>query len=272
MRTLACFVLAAAACSTPPADSGSDATPRTLAAARSWVVQLDGVEKDGAVERLAACGADVVVIEAVRTVRGNEDFDTAGAVERIRARSICLAYVNVGQAEDYRTYWTLEWKAPREDGPGYPDFIVTVDPDGWTGNYPVSFWDKRWQARLWGSERALLDRALADGFDGVFLDWVLGYAEPAVVSAALEDGVDAGRAMATLIRDLRTYARRRKPGFLVVAQNAAPLGELVPELYGWVDGVTQESVSFYGKAGAGWDDADAADLPMPATGDWLTET
>ena len=97
---------------------------------------------------------------------------------------MCLAYLNVGQAEDYRSYWQSEWRAPADSARGTPDFMVSVDPDGWPGNYPVTYWDPRWKRVLFGHRAALLDQILEDGFDGVYLDWVLGYQEPAVADAA----------------------------------------------------------------------------------------
>jgi cysteinyl-tRNA synthetase len=239
---------------------------------RSWAIQLQGLERPGSVDRLGAARVDMIVIEATRTVRGLEDFPTRTVVKRLKRRKLCLAYVNVGQAEDYRTYWGPDWEAPGEKRPGSPDFILTVDPDGWEGNYPVAYWEPRWRTVLWGSPGALVDQAVADGFDGVYLDWILGYEEPAVVAAAERDGVDPARAMAELVRELRRYARRLRPGFLVVASNGAGLVDRVPEFVGWVDGISQESLSFGGRAGAEWDDPGAGDVATPATGDWSTQT
>lgn len=268
MRALLPLLLALAACR-PLAD---DARARPLAAVRSWAIQLQGLDRKGAVDRLDAADADLLVIDPTRTVRGLEGFDAKGTVARLRARKVVLAYVNVGQAEDYRTYWDASWRAPAEGARGTPGYLVTVDPDGWKGNYPVAYWDPRWQARLWGSADALVDAAIADGFDGAYLDWVLGYEEPAVVAAARADGVDPARAMADLVRDLRAYARARRPGFVVVAQNAAGLAARVPDVLRHVDAVSQESLSFGGGAGAPWDDPAAGDAPTPATGDWSTES
>jgi cysteinyl-tRNA synthetase len=244
---------------------------RDLGDVRSWAIQLQGLEQPEAVERLADAHVDMLVIEATRTVRGEESFPTRSVVTRLKADKLCLAYVNVGQAEDYRTYWKSSWEPPGRDGPGSPPFLLTVDPDGWEGNYPVAYWEPRWRKVLWGSREALVDLAIADGFDGVCLDWVLGYQEPAVIAAARRDGVEPARAMAELVRDLRRYAGRLRPGFLVVAQNGAELCERVPEFAGWIDGVTQESLSFGGRADAGWDDPGAGDVATPATGDWSTQ-
>jgi cysteinyl-tRNA synthetase len=235
---------------------------RSLPAARSWAMQLQGIEKENAVDRLASAGKDLIVIEPTRTVKGLERFRTKDAVARIRQVAICLAYVNVGQAESYRTYWREDWRAPDAHGRhGMPEFLLTIDPDGWEDNYPVAYWDLSWRALLWGTPHALVDAAIADGFDGVYLDWILGYEDPSVAAAADRAGIDPARAMAELCRDLRAYARARRPGFLVVAQNGAGLPERVPEFLDWVDAVSQESLSFGGSASAAWDDRSAGDQP-----------
>ncbi len=229
------------------------AAPRSrLGRVATWAMQLQELGREGAVDRLAAAPVDMVVIEPTRTIRSMEDFPTRNIVARLKKDKLCLAYINVGQAEDYRTYWRASWRAPEKGRSGHPSYIVTVDPEGWEGNFPVAFWDPRWKAVLWGSSRALVDMAIADGFDGVYLDWVLGYREPAV--AALH--ADPAGAMRDLIRDLRSYARVRRPGFLIIAQNGAAL----PGLAAVVDGFAAECLSFSGKAGADWDDAGAGDI------------
>jgi cysteinyl-tRNA synthetase len=103
---------------------------------------------------------------------------------------------------------------------------------------------------------AAVDEALKAGFDGVFLDWVLAYREPSV--AAL--GKDAPREMARLVCDLSAYARRKRPGAFVVLNNGALLAAGSPEVRRAIDGVVQESLSFGGRAGAAWDEADAGGI------------
>jgi len=39
----------------------------------------------------------------------------------------------------------------------------------------VRYWDPRWQAVIYGSASAHLDRILAAGFDGVYLDIIDAY-------------------------------------------------------------------------------------------------
>ena len=233
-------------------------------------MQLQGLEKEGAVARLVEADVDLLVIEAMRTVRGQEEFPTRAVVERIRATKVCLAYINVGQAEDYRTYWREEWRAPTSKERGMPDYLITIDPDGWAGNYPVAYWDFRWKAHLWGTKDALIDKAIADGFDGVYLDWILGYEEERVIAAALSEGIDPAQAMAELVRDLREYAQKRRRGFLVVAQNGVTLPDRVPEYIRWIDAMSHESLSYGGRAGEGWESRGAGDVPNPET-KWLAD-
>lgn len=277
-RLILPVLLAAAACRGVPPPPAAPRVP-ALREVTSWVCQLQGLDRPGAVDRLARARAELAVIEPMVTVKGREGFPIRPVVTQIRVtppegfdRRLCLAYVNVGQAETYRTYWHDDWRAPTADAPGEPAFLLRPDPDGWAGNHVVAYWDPAWRAVMFGEATSLVDRAVAGGFDGVFLDWVLGYADDAVRAAAAREGVDPAAEMAALIRDLRNHARRTAPGFLVVAQNAAPLLRAAPWLADHVDGVTQESLSFHGSARAAWDDPAAADAPTPATGDWSTAT
>jgi cysteinyl-tRNA synthetase len=211
---------------------------------RAWAIQLHGYEREGAVERLATSPYELLVLDAAaRPVAGK----------------LCLAYVNVGQAESYRPYWKAFWRAPAA-GAGVPDYLLAADPQGWQGNYVVAYWDPRWQALLWGGRGGQVDEAIAAGFDGVFLDWVLGARDLAVTAAARRQGVDAERAMAGLVRDLAAYARSRRPGFLVVANNGALLAARFPGMRRALDAVVQESLTYGGRAGAAWEDGDAGGL------------
>ena len=70
-----------------------------------------------------------------------------------------LAYMNIGEAEDYRFYWQDGWR------PGNPTWLDAENPD-WPGNYEVYHWDPGWQAII----SAYTDRLLSAGFDGAYLD------------------------------------------------------------------------------------------------------
>jgi len=103
----------------------------------------------------------------------------------------------------------------------------------------VHYQDPGWRAILMGTEGdsgSFLDRILARGFDGVYLD---------IIDAYRFWGTD-GRDMADLVVDLAAYARARRPGFLVFVQNAPELGELYPDYLATVSGIGAEDTWFNG--------------------------
>lgn len=246
---------------TMPVLSGVTAGP-DLSAVTSWAYQIQELEEDGAVDVLVASEYDMLVIEPTRSVVGSQAFDTADLVARLHGRGkLVLAYIDIGEAEDYRTYWQDGWEAPSGGGRGTPDFLLTVDPDGWSGNYPVAYWDGRWKNVVIYDQDSLLNMALDDGFDGIYMDWVEAYLEETVVAAADDEGLDPAAEMVALIRDTRDHARARRPGFLLLAQNAAELAEERPEYLRVIDGLAQEDLSFGGEADTEWGDPESGDIP-----------
>lgn len=245
----------------------------------TWCVQLQGLEEAESRQHIANADVDLVVIEPTDTVRGSETVPIHSLIRAVKSAKgpngnhrLCIAYLNIGQAEDYRTYWLPAWHAPTISKQGHPDFLITVDPDGWEGNFPVAYWRKEWRAILWGNKNALLDRVLAAGFDGIYMDWILGFDEPAVVRAAKADGIDAAAAMEELLIELTAYARSRQPGFLLIGQNAVDLVRERPRLLKVLDGIAQEDLSFHGSASAKWGDENAGGIPAPKQGPWSSRS
>ncbi len=78
-------------------------------------------------------------------------------------RRLVVCYMSIGEAEDYRYYWQPAWTTSP------PDWMVEENPD-WPGNFKVEYWDPAWQAVIFGSQSAYLNRILDAGFDGVYLD------------------------------------------------------------------------------------------------------
>ena len=76
---------------------------------------------------------------------------------------LVIAYMSIGEAEDYRYYWQAEW----ESNP--PTWVEEENPD-WEGNYKVRYWDNAWQSLIYGNDNSYLKKILDAGFDGVYLD------------------------------------------------------------------------------------------------------
>ncbi|MGB4268695.1 MAG: endo alpha-1,4 polygalactosaminidase [Spirochaetota bacterium] len=84
------------------------------------------------------------------------------------ARRIVIAYMSVGEAEEYRYYWKKEWKKNK------PAFLEKENPD-WKGNYKVRYWDSQWHVILYGKGEnkftdSYLGKIVYAGFDGVYMD------------------------------------------------------------------------------------------------------
>ena len=219
----------------PQAPAGS--AVERLGAARSWGYQLQGLN----VARAAASSFDILVVDYAKD--GSDDTALKPAeVARLQqkpdgGRRIVLAYLSIGEAESYRFYWRKEWKRQK------PAWLLGENPD-WDENYAVCFWDPGWQALLFGTGEAYLDRILAQGFDGIYLDKcdvTEDLKRHERKAAATRTDLDAD--MVQLVRQIADYARKARPGFLVVMQNAEPLLER-PELRSAIDAVAKEELLY----------------------------
>ena len=215
----------------------------------SWVYWISDVDLDA----IAAVSPSVAVIDYAADGSADTAF-IAADIDRLRASMTSpakvIAYMSIGEAEDYRYYWNPAWK------PGSPQWITTVNPD-WAGNFKVEYWNGEWQATIFGNPQSYLDQIIDAGFDGVYLDIIDAY-------EFYEDrGVDdASERMIEFVSDLAAYAREQKPGFLIVPQNAPELGAN-PAYLEIVDGIGMESVYFgYDEPGVATEPSTTTDLEL----------
>jgi cysteinyl-tRNA synthetase len=155
--------------------------------------------------------------------------DTAYSAKQIRhlkngagGQKIVLSYLSIGEAEDYRWYWRRRWDAGHDGMPDVgkaPRWLGPVDPD-WAGNYKVKFWDPRWQNIV----LQYVDKVMAAGFDGVYLDIIDAYEfwEPGGPSGL--NRKTAEQEMVDFVKSIAAHARQARPDFLVFVQNAEELG------------------------------------------------
>ncbi len=269
-----------------PTGEPAAASP-TLSSVAFWGYQIQSLSEPGAVAALAASHYDMLVLEPTRTDWSSDDklFDTQEMVTQLKNSAgsdgqrakLVIAYIDIGEAEDWRWYWTWStgWECGTEPRPAdWPDYILTCDPDGWGGNYPVAYWDARWKDIIiygqnqnsdpYGNYTSVIDEVILDGFDGIYLDWVEAYEDPDVIAAAQAAGVDPAAEMVAFIQEMRAYAEARDPDFLIIQQNAAALIGERPDLVNIIDALAQEAVWFDGDATDDWNDPDGYD--------WVNET
>ena len=205
-----------------PADRSPPSFAAGALAGTRWLFQL----QEASPIEIAATTFDTVVMDY--STDGTEAGRYgAGALAVLKAGGArqALAYLSIGEAEDYRYYFQPGWLSRSGGPPGgqAPCWLSRRNPQ-WKGNYKVQYWSQDWQRIVLG----YLDRIIGDGFDGVYLDIVDAYlywSDPGNgESFSLSEGEAAAR-MINLVQRIAFQARavRRKPDFLIVPQNGEGL-------------------------------------------------
>jgi cysteinyl-tRNA synthetase len=206
-----------------PARQSQAQTPASFA----YVLQAESLApaKPAAVRRLAACGRAWLILDS--SCGENSPWTAADldAIRRGQAGRKILAYLSIGEAEDYRPYWRKQWTVQGKPGPAAPGWLLAENPE-WKGNYRVKYWRPGWQELA----LAALDDAMTAGFDGVYLDIVDGF-ETFEQSGNdfLDDRVNPEtkqsyrRDMVDWVKTIAARARAKNPGALVIPQNGSQL-------------------------------------------------
>ena len=173
----------------------------------SWGYQLQNVN----LSEVENSTYDVMVIDYSK----NGDDESAFTAEEIASLQssgkIVLAYLSIGEAEDYRFYWKKKWNSKK------PRFLEKENPE-WAGNYKVKYWHKAWWKK---ALRPYLDKIMAAGFDGVYLDIIDGY-----YYFGEKDNKMRTRAnqMVKLVEKIAKYTRKEYgEDFIITPQNGAAI-------------------------------------------------
>lgn len=98
---------------------------------------------------------------------------TAAEINQLKNKAnggkrLVVAYMSIGEAENYRYYWQTDWANNK------PSWLDKENPD-WAGNFKVKYWERDWQAIIYGNENAYLKKVIDADFDGVYLDIIDGF-------------------------------------------------------------------------------------------------
>ena len=193
---------------------GDAAVVPRLATVKTWDYQLRRLD----VATAAARNSDMIVVEAGTGGDGTGVKDS-NDVARLRlkpdgGRRLVIAYLSIGEAEDYRAYWQAEWSTTP------PPWLIGENCR-WPRNYLVRYWMPDWQAIMIKGNASALGRIMDLGFDGVYLDRVDVFQDAAELGLIKTKAARAS--MIGFVRDLSTTAKARQPGFTVTVQNAEEL-------------------------------------------------
>lgn len=181
--------------------------------------------KTETIERLAACDRDWIILDAVFDDETPWDRNDLDVIRQGRTGRKLLAYLSIGEAEDYRAYWRKEWTRNGKLTAAAPGWLVAENPE-WKGNYRVKYWDETWQKLVLDA----VDEAMERGFDGVYLDIVDGFEAFEWDGAKyIDDRVNPEtkqsyrRDMVDLVKAVADRARMSAPSALVVPQNGCQI-------------------------------------------------
>jgi cysteinyl-tRNA synthetase, unknown class len=236
-----------------PAPQREPLAPRqgpNLASVTTWGYQLQGARAD-----LVPPEIDLLVIDHARDA-SDTDLLQPGDVEAFQQRRaaqprIVLSYMSVGEAETYRYYWWQPWVSSSYFGLLRPAWLGRENNE-WKGNYQVRYWQPGWQSlivqpspsvsdmmrqRLFGKAKPYIDKIIEAGFDGVYLDRVDAF------GAWDKSQPHAEAEMSAFVARISAYAKSRRPGFLIVAQNGEELLKSAAYRRA-LDGVAKEDLMF----------------------------
>lgn len=126
--------------------------------------------KDAFLNAIRQTNYDIVITDLFY---GGTEALTANEIASLKVKAnggarLVIAYMSIGEAENYRYYWKTEWAT------NPPVWLAEENPN-WPGNYKVRYWDKNWQDIIYGNDDSYLKKILDAGFDGVYLDIIDAY-------------------------------------------------------------------------------------------------
>ncbi|MCK5223108.1 MAG: endo alpha-1,4 polygalactosaminidase, partial [Candidatus Aminicenantes bacterium] len=180
-----------------------------------------------------------VVFDYSRT--GEEDGKyTPEEISGIKNRDVIpIAYISIGEAEDYRFYWENNWKR------NPPEWLGKENAD-WGGNYKVKYWMDGWKQIVF----EYLDKILDQGFSGIYLDIVDGFeywSDSEIKKSENLTEEDAAKKMIVFIREISAYCKEKVGGeFFNIPQNGERIIDYDPndEFINSISGMGIEDLFF----------------------------
>lgn len=183
---------------------------------KSWFYQLQGVPDP---ETLVA---DLLVIDI-------DEDPQPYLVKRDGTPRAVAAYLSIGEAEDYRSYWK------RLHERKHSSTVILGENFDWRGNYTVRYWDTGWQAIIMDRIR----EAKRKGFTALYLDKVDAFEDIERKWPHEAERIDLKEAMINFVILIASC----EPGLSVIMQNAEALTDF-PRLLAAIDAIGKEDLFF----------------------------
>jgi len=199
-----------------------DASPKRLwSYIHNWIIWT----KDIQLSEIEQSNFELAVIDYSSTGTDENTF-TRQQIEKARTTGCAkrmVAIINVGNAENYRFYWQASWQQT------LPGFIAEQDSTN-PSSYFVKFWDPAWQQIVYQT----IDKAIAQGFDGVYLTnidvYKMGFAQGHEID------------MVDFIHSITQYSHQKSPlgqDFGIIVENTEEFGTKYPSYLSVVTGIAK---------------------------------
>ncbi len=140
-----------------------------LSRAKNFLYLINGENfstKQAFINTVKATSYDTVIMDAFFNGKPFSYSDIAQLKTKQNGGTrLVLAYLSIGEAEDYRYYWKTAWK---KNPPGW---LEKENPE-WKGNYKVRYWEQEWQEIIVSGKNSYMQKIMNAGFDGVYLDLI----------------------------------------------------------------------------------------------------
>jgi len=177
--------------------------------------------KSEAVNGLATSGRDWIVLDTDFSNGNPWTTEDLNAIRAGKPGRKVISYLSIGEAENYRDYWQSSWST------NPPEFLLSENPD-WPGNYKVKHWHSAWQNLILDA----LNKIMALGFDGLYLDIIDGFeffeqdGNNVIDNRPNPDTNQSYRRdMVDWVKKVATEARKTKADAIIIPQNGAQLLE-----------------------------------------------
>lgn len=221
---------------------------------KTWLYQLQNFEADKA----AGSGYSLAVIDSTKDGTDETSY-TRQELQTLKDNGLSpVAYLSIGEAEHYRSYWQAEW-GQVQDGAiriteQAPDWLGGIANPDWPESVKVRYWEEEW----WSAAiKPRLDAIIAAGFDGVYMDIIDAYyywgqaktygaGKETRLESDPEDEREAARRMIAFVRRISEYAKAANPGFAIIPQNGEAILQY-DEDHGYlnaIDGIGIEDLWF----------------------------
>lgn len=140
----------------------------TLQDVRNFLYLINPSEfstKQAFLDAIKATNYDLILID----LYFNEEMLSATDVASLKVKNdggtrLVICYMSIGEAEDYRYYWSSLDK----------DLVCLENPD-WKGNFAVKYWEADWKSVIYGNNQSYTKKILDAGFNGVYMDIIEAY-------------------------------------------------------------------------------------------------